>query len=483
MPNTFAYIALISWPLVAIVIYRMSRMSTLTATFWVLVGGYLLLPVRTKIDLPLIPPLDQITIPAISAAVCCILIRKVRIKLLPDGTIMRCLFICLMLAPLLSAITNPEPMFDGLRQKPGLTYYDAIADTVGNYLKILPLLLGITLVRNTQDIVKLLKLLIYAGIAYSPLMLLEIRISPQLHTWVYGFFPHQFTQQIRFDGFRPVVFLGHGLLVATFIAMVLCATATLWRRKYRISGLPIGLLVIYFAVILVLCKAVSAWLLGFGAMLCILFLPPKVQMRASIIVTLFIVVYPLLAINGLIPYQKLIELSTIFGSERAHSLAFRFTQESELLEHAAKKIAFGWGMWGRHQLSNSISDGHLIGVLGTYGIWGYLTETGLLLSAFIYTVRTAQRSRDRRAIGVIAGTMSILMLVMIDQIPNSSLTPCFWLLLGGVLGVTSRMHRQALRQRQRIRLQSINDLVFIGNRRVFAPVNRVHVESLNAGRS
>lgn len=450
----------------------MSRLSTLTATFWVLIGGYLLLPVRTKIDLPMIPPLDQVTIPAISAAACCIFLRKTPIKLIPDGGLLRLLFICLMLAPLLAAITNPEPMFDGRNIKPGLKLYDAIAATLDKYLNMLPLLLGITLVRNTNDVVKLLKLLIYAGIAYSPLILLEIRISPQLHTWVYGFFPHQFLQQIRFDGFRPVVFLGHGLLIATFIAMVLCATAMLWRRKYRMAGLPIGMLVVYFAVILVLCKAVSAWILGFGAMLCILLLPPKVQMRASIIVSLFIIVYPLLAINGLIPYKEIVEISSVFGSERAHSLAFRFTQESELLEHVGKKIAFGWGMWGRHQLSNSISDGHLIAVLGIYGMWGYLAETGLLLSAFIYTVRNAQRSPDRRAIAVIAGTMSILMLVMVDQIPNSSLTPCFWLLLGGVLGVTSRMRAKELRQRQRVRLQSINDLIFVGPRRVLSTGER-----------
>ena len=33
------------------------------------------------------------------------------------------------------------------------------------------------------------------GLLYVPLCLLEIRLSPQLHTWVYGFFPHDSFEQ------------------------------------------------------------------------------------------------------------------------------------------------------------------------------------------------------------------------------------------------------------------------------------------------
>lgn len=479
MPNTLAYLALICWPVVAVLIYRIRKLSTLAATFWVVVGGYLFLPVKAQIDLPMVPALNQITIPAISAAMCCVFVRRVPIKVLPNRGVMRWLFICLLLAPLFSVLANPEPMFDGAQQKPGLTLYDAIADTMATYLKILPLLLGLSLVRSHQDIARLLKLIVYAALIYSPLILLEIRISPQLHTWVYGFFPHEFIQQMRFDGFRPVVFLGHGLLVAIFVAVALCATAALWRNKYRLSNLSLGFFVLYFAAILILCKAVGAWILGLGTLVCILTLSPRMQARVSILVAMLVLAYPLLALNGLIPYQKFIDFSEIFGQDRAQSVAFRFLQETALLEHAAKKIEFGWGIWGRHQLSDSVSDGHLIGVLGVYGLWGYIAKAGLLLAILLRAAQGIKRLPDPRASGLMAGALSILMLVMVDQIPNSSLTPYFWLVLGGVMGATSRLDSAKARYKSSALRRPVRGAPLVGSKNQSAAGIRLRGKTLN----
>ena len=47
-------------------------------------------------------------------------------------------------------------------------------------------------------------------------MLVEVRLSPQINTWIYGFFQHDFIQMMRYGGFRPIVFLPHGLWVAFF---------------------------------------------------------------------------------------------------------------------------------------------------------------------------------------------------------------------------------------------------------------------------
>ena len=51
------------------------------------------------------------------------------------------------------------------------------------------------------------------GLLYVPLCLFEIRMSPQLHKLVYGFHQHIFAQTFRFEGWRPTVFLQHGLAV------------------------------------------------------------------------------------------------------------------------------------------------------------------------------------------------------------------------------------------------------------------------------
>ena len=44
------------------------------------------------------------------------------------------------------------------------------------------------------DSEEILRVLIIAGLVYSVPMLFEIRLSPQLHNWIYGYYPSQFVQ-------------------------------------------------------------------------------------------------------------------------------------------------------------------------------------------------------------------------------------------------------------------------------------------------
>ncbi|WP_323846377.1 hypothetical protein [Microbulbifer magnicolonia] len=454
MPNTFAYAMLLCWPLVAVLIFYYRRLSTLSAAFWVIVGGYLLLPAAMEIDLPMLPPLDQTSIPALSALLGCVFIRKVRIKLLPDSGLQRWLFLGLLIAPLLSTITNPEPFFDGRQTKRGLEMYDALAGILQMYLTLLPMLIGLSLVKSPADIVRLLKLLLYAAIAYSPLILFEVRMSPQLHTWVYGFFPHDFSQQMRFDGFRPVVFLGHGLLVAMFASVSLCAATTLYKQKYTLGSLPVGMFVLYYAIVLLLCKSVGAWLLGFGSMLCVLMLSPRLLLSVATFIALLAFVYPLMAMNGLIPEKMLVETAALFGQDRAQSLAYRFSHEERLLDHAARKLSFGWGSWGRNQFYNSVSDGHWVKIIGCFGMLGYLTKAGLLLTSITRGYGVLKTISNRGERGAYAGLLLICALFMVDQVPNSSLSPYFWLLAGGALGIPRRRLAVPLPRRQRLQQSS-----------------------------
>ena len=47
MPNIIAYLALFSWPIVAILLFRLLPLQK--ALVWTIIGGYLLLPNRTKL--------------------------------------------------------------------------------------------------------------------------------------------------------------------------------------------------------------------------------------------------------------------------------------------------------------------------------------------------------------------------------------------------------------------------------------------------
>ncbi|MBL0871526.1 MAG: hypothetical protein IBJ18_13215, partial [Phycisphaerales bacterium] len=56
MPNLFAYLVLFSWPLVAVVLFRL--MSVQRALVWTLIAGHLLLPSATGIKFPMLPVID-----------------------------------------------------------------------------------------------------------------------------------------------------------------------------------------------------------------------------------------------------------------------------------------------------------------------------------------------------------------------------------------------------------------------------------------
>jgi hypothetical protein len=52
----------------------------------------------------------------------------------------------------------------------------------------------------------------FGTLVYIPFCLYEVVMSPRLHRIVYGFHPHSFGQAKRGGGWRPVVFMHHGLM-------------------------------------------------------------------------------------------------------------------------------------------------------------------------------------------------------------------------------------------------------------------------------
>src|SRR5437870_12226972 len=88
-------------------------------------------------------------------------------------------------------------------------------------------------------------------------------LNPQLHLWIYGFRQHSFAQQMRDGGYRPLVFMQHGLMVAMWMAMTTLVGAWLWKSKTvrQIGEVPMYLLVPAMLFTVYLCKSKYAVLL------------------------------------------------------------------------------------------------------------------------------------------------------------------------------------------------------------------------------
>lgn len=439
MGNWFAYAAIIVWPIIAIWFFRTKPVNK--AILWTILGGHMFLPVKTAIDFPMIPPFDKASVPALAAFIGCRFVAHKRITFFGRNKWVRWLLIFYILTPFITAELNAEAINTGAKILPGMTHYDALSAVVQQFILFLPYFMGRQFFRSYDNQLLIFKTLAMAGLWYSALMLFEVRMSPQLHTWIYGYFPHEFGQQMRYGGFRPVVFMGHGLLVALFAAVTLISATVLWQLKSKIYQFSSANVSYYFLVVLLLCKSAASMMYGFSALVLIKFTKIKTQLRIAAILVFIALLYPTMSIMNIFPHQALVQNVEAIDAERAHSMKFRFDNEHDLLEHGRKKFFFGWGSWGRNRLYDeesgkdlSTTDGRWIVTFGQFGWLGFISEFGLLTLPVFQAIRAARLAKSKQELIVLTAHTLLVSLVIIDQLPNGSLAPWLWLLISALLG-------------------------------------------------
>ena len=417
------------------------RLPIANATLWSILAGALLLPVETAVDLPLIPPLNKASVPNLAALFVCQFIIGKRIKLLPKLGAVKWLLFAYILSPFVTALLNSDPVIAGPRFIKSIEYYDALSAVIRQIIFIIPFLLGMNLLRNANEHEVLLRVLVVAGVFYSFPMLLEVRLSPQLHKWIYGLSPRGFGQQIRNGGFRPVVFLGHGLWVAFFTMSSVVASAVFWKNRRTIFGYSSGFILIYLGIVLFFCKSMASIIYAIFIVSLVCCIKPNTQVKLAKFIVIFVLIFPLMKIGNYFPGNEMVNVIAEYNEKRAESLLFRLKNEDLLLSRARERLFFGWGSWGRNRVYDnktgkdlSVTDGRWIIVLGEYGLIGYLAEFGLLalsVTRCFRVIRYVNNNSER----VILGGLSLLMAIsMVDLLPNASVTPWTWLLAGALIG-------------------------------------------------
>lgn len=452
-PNLVAYFALLIWPAVALYLY--SRLSVAQATVWTILGAYLLLPVGTEIKFDMVPVFDKHSISSLAALIGCVLFASRFPKFFYGFGVAEALIFFAIAGPFVTSALNGDPVQWGSRIIPGVGQYDGLSAAVAQLIRLLPFFLGRQFLRSAEDNSLILRALAIAGIAYSIPMLFEIRMSPQLHIWIYGYFPHtDFSQQYRDGSFRPVVFIGHGLLLAFFAMTTTVAAAALWRTKTRINRFSPGTIVAYLSFVLVLCKTMSAIVYAAVLVPLVRWAQPRLQLRVANILVILALSYPMLRVADLIPTTSILQAASVVSSARTASLETRFKQEQKLLRRAWHRPWFGWGRYSRNRVFSpdggqdvTITDGYWINIIGTFGLVGFIAEFGLLAFT-VFRASTALRFTRTMQEQIHFAALALIVAVNIfDLLPNSSLTPWTWLLAGALLGraeVLSAVARQRL---------------------------------------
>jgi hypothetical protein len=454
-PNTFAFLMLLSWPIVAFVLYQTK--SVVTATIWTALGAQLLLPSGTYLKFELIPQIDKDSLSSV-----CVLLGGLawgrRAQQKTKFGLIEVIALIYVAGPVVTSVLNGDPIYVGDITLPGVGVYDGLSALLSQSIILIPFFVGRRLLGSSFANKELLFTLVVAGLGYSIPLLFEIRFSPQLHYWIYGYYSSNFIQEMREGGgFRPVVFMGHGLATAFFAMTATVAAAAMWRSKTRLGVFCASGITAYLATVLVLCKSGAALIYGCSLVPLIRWSSAKTQMRIAVILSSLALTYPLLRIAEVFPTQELVDLSMAINEPRGYSLKFRFDQEEVLLERALQRFVFGWGRFGRSRVfvedyrgiggDASVTDGRWIISLGQFGIIGFLAEFGLLAIPIFRANKVLKATGPLRD-GVFLGALSLLVAVdLIDLLINSTLTPWNWMLAGSLLGRSEALQTEDERKR------------------------------------
>lgn len=440
-------LALSAWPLVTLALV-MSLPFPKAALISIL-GGFLLLPSFGGMDLPLLPPFNKDSIPALSVLVLAVLLYRTkdtndRYSLpalpgwLPRAPIGIVCLAMLVLGVQMTALTNGERIVYGPTVLPGLRIYDGFSIALAGLTMAVPLFIGRKFFAHPENQALLLRGLVIAGLGYSLLALYEIRMSPQLSRIVYGEFANDWRQMIRGGGWRPAVFMHHGLQLAIFMAAVTLAafgaSRCLEQRRrslYFFAGA-------WLFGTLLLSNSLGALIIAAMFLPAVLFLPTRLQLLFAGVMAGIVLLYPLLRSVDVIPTDRFIALVEGVDEQRASSLQYRVINEDILLAHAREKPFFGWGTWNRNRVFDetgddvSTTDGAWILSMGKTGWIGYLAEFGLLtLPIILLAIRSWRREEVPQVTSVLA---LVLVAQLIDLIPNSFLSPVTVLMAGALWG-------------------------------------------------
>lgn len=426
-----AEVMLWGWPLVTLALF--ATMPARRAAAYSFVLGWLFLPVAA-VSLRGIPDLTKLTVSSYGVLAGMLLMDKTGAlyKLRPSLFDLPMAVWCLV--PMATSIYNGLGVYDGY-----------VSMMMQLFTWGIPYIIGRAYFSDAEGMKELLTAMIVAAIIYVPFVLYEVRFSPQLHRIFYGRFQHDFGQTKRLGGWRPQVFMDHGLMLSIFMCVSALASYWLWRTRHvrKIASLPItwvfgglmvtavlcrsagalGLLVVGFALLYVCGKLKSTW----PILLLCLSIPVYLAARIG------------LGWDGEVMAENLIP---IFGEDRVDSLMFRVRNEVLLIEHTREQIMLGWGGWGRafdipgiRPKQRAVPDSMWIIAFSQNGVVGLVSlMTAMLLPLWVLFRRLGPHI-NAPSWGPVVACGIIILLYTSDFMLNAMIHPFYMLSLGGLTGI------------------------------------------------
>jgi hypothetical protein len=323
-----------------------------------------------------------------------------------------------------------------------------------------PYFLGRVYFTDFDSIRELALGLVYGGVVYAPLALIECIISPKFHIWCYGFLPGAANEMFRGSGYRPVLFMSHGLAVAMWLAASAVVAAGLWGtgavRRLVVWPLKrpvsMGLVALGLAMTTVLSNSTGALGIGIAGVAAVLQLR---LVKAPILLVILLAASPVYVgarCSGWTAEEFITWVKTEIDPSRASSFEFRVANENALLRKMAAPSPaggplFGYGDRGLARKVEKTKGFMLETGEATYdsmwiiclGMYGYVGLISCWLAMLLPAVRFMIYHHPRTWLDPIVAPAAALTLVvicwMIDNISNAMTNPAFILIGGALMGV------------------------------------------------
>lgn len=321
----------------------------------------------------------------------------------------------------------------------GLGAYDGLSVSLDEVVTFgLPYWLGRTYFSTVDELRDLARGMVIGGLLYLPLCLYEIRFSPQLHSRVYGFMTVAFYMILRYDGFRPMVFMDSSLQVAMWMsaATVICWWLAFSGAIKRVMGVPTKWLAVALFITTLLCKARGSLAL---AIVGIALFHATRAWRSALPLTLLLLLvaaYPALRGLGVLDAERIKSVASIaFDEQRTASLGVRLRSEDMYIDHTAQRPLLGWGGYGRGEVivdgERSIPDGLWVIALSRAGWIAVTSLIGLyLIPALLLIRRIPARRWTSAEFAPVAVIPVVMVLYWVDCMSNAMVTPVLVVAMG-----------------------------------------------------
>jgi hypothetical protein len=453
------HLVVLSYPLVALIFFALLPFRyAIVATITV---GYTMFPADFRIGLQGLPELDRATVPALTALIlaAAFAARQQTVQVgrpslsavppvvplkgwLPSTPLILVGILALVVGRIATIAINSSPLIEGARFSAGMRPWDAVS-TVGDVvILLLPFLVARKYLHDDAAHRIILKFLAGFGLAMAALALFEVRMSPQLHTWVYGYFPHSWIQHRRGDGFRPLVFFPHALVLALFLSMATLAMVGWLRLAAERHRTSLLIAIVFMLITIVLAKSAGAIMITFLLLPAAFLLGPKKIVLVASGCAAIVFSIPILVTLGYDPLTPFAEFIRPLAPYRADSLAFRAEQNAIAFQHFERSLMFGWGTYDRWRPSGEfgvrtlVPDAFWLLTIGRFGLVGYIADALVRFLPVVLVLFAFRKTPPSLPIAVLCLMAAAHFL---DLVPNSFVTAVIMMLLGAIAGYLDRV--------------------------------------------